>query len=113
MIPVAMPQQHSPLKIWQVCSANLFLPLRWVACFRSRHYPLWGSPLGPKLCFFWVCAFLVLGGCCVGLQSHLKQLKQLRKAFPTFPGVAFSSVGLSCFEHCSPPSALAKLRLSQ
>lgn len=40
-------------------------------------------------------------------------LKQLHEVSPTFPGVAFSSVGLSCFEHCSPPSALAKLRLSQ
>lgn len=85
MTPVAMPQQHSPLKIWQVCSANLFLPLRWVACFRSRHSPLWGSPFGPKLCFFWVCAFLALGGCCVVPQSHLVQ-NSSAKFPPTFLG---------------------------
>jgi len=85
VIPVAMPQQHSPLKIWQVCSANLFLPLRWVACFRSRHSPLRGSPLRPKLCFFWVCAFLVLGGCCAGLQPHLVQNSSV-KLPPPSPG---------------------------
>lgn len=109
MIPVAMPQQHSPLKIWQVCSANLFLPLGWVACFHSRHSPLLSSSPGPKLCFFWVCAFLALGSCCDGLPSHLIQNSSAKLSPPSL-GSLLNPVAAVTVPP-SPPCSLAELQL--